>query len=349
MKSRILFSLLALYLSPAIQAQPSAQNDGIYQPKRIRFKPDHFYNSFSINVEPVLSIHSGDTVQSETIDALGRDKNGVRRQPGGNPLTGPFYILNSKAGDILKISLTRLSLNRNYAYTTETFVPRSMPDFIHKQFKKAHLVKWTLDIQNGYASPDSPFSSYHNLKEFKVPLHPFLGCIGVAPKNKKNEILSFFQGEFGGNIDYCGIRESSIIYLPVLHDGGYFYIGDGHAIQGDGEIAGNALETSLDVEFTIEIFKNEAIHLKFPRVEDSLYIIAIGMGKSLDQAIKSASVGLLDWLQEIYHLTIQEATQVMSTTIEYRIAEVADPEVVVVAKIKKNLLKSIAGKSNVVP
>ena len=341
MNSRFIFYLLFLLSTNSIKAQPSVKTDSIYQPKRIRFIPNHFYNSFSRNVSPVLSIHSGDTIETETIDALGRDKDGLKRQSGGNPLTGPFYILDSKAGDLLKIDLKKINLNRNYAYTTESFVSRSMPDSIHKQFRNPRLVRWTLDIQNGNAWPDSPNNAYNDLKHFSVQLHPFLGCIGVAPKNHKNEILSFFQGEFGGNLDYKAIRENSIVYLPVLHDGGYFYIGDGHALQGDGEIAGNALETSLDVEFTIELIRHDGASLKFPRVEDSLYIMSIGPGKTLEQAIKNASGCLLDWLQKIYHLNVKEATQLLSTAIEYDIAEIADPQVIVVAKIKKAILKKI--------
>ena len=339
--------LFIVFFSLLYQTQPitgqvtSPKPDSSYKPGLIKFIPTSFSNKFSLNVKPVLRIHSGDTVCTETIDAFGRDKKGAKRQGGGNPLTGPFYIEDSKPGDVLQITLTKISLNRNYAYTTESFVSRSMPDSITKQFKKAHIVKWKLDIENGFASPDSSFSAYDNLKDFKVSLKPFLGCIGVAPSNKRNEILSFFQGNFGGNLDFSRISQSAIVYLPVLHEGSYFYIGDGQAIQGDGEIAGNALETSLDVEFTIQLIKGDVLQIKYPKVEDSAYIMAIGSGESLDKAIKIATAGLLEWLQHDYRITLQEATQVMSTTIEYTIAEIADPEVIVVAKIKKEILKGL--------
>lgn len=310
--------------------------------RKIEFRPSSFYNKFSLNISPVLRINSGDTVSTETIDALGYDKSGIKRQRGGNPLTGPFYIENSKAGDVLKISLVKVLLNRPYAYTTESFVSRSMPDSIIKQFpKKSHIVKWKLDMEKGLGSPDSSFSKYENLQEFNVALKPFLGCIGVAPANKRNEILSFFQGNFGGNLDYNRTTQSAVVYLPVFHDGGYFYIGDGHAVQGDGEIAGNALETSLDVEFTVTLMKKDSLQLEFPRMEDSACIMSIGVGKTVEKALKIATAGLLKWLQADYHLTLQEATQVMSTTLEYTIAEIADPEIVVVAKIRKELLKEL--------
>jgi amidase len=337
-----IFLVFGSFQIQSIKAQRVlSPSDSTSKPRLIYFTPTSFSNSFSLNITPVLRIHSGDTVRTETIDATGRDKNGTKRQKGGNPLTGPFYIEDSKPGDVLQITLTKISLNRNYAYTSEAFVSRSMPDSIAGQFKKPHLVKWKLDIDHAIGSPDSSFSSYDNLKGIKVPLKPFLGCIGVAPSNKHNEILSFFQGNFGGNLDFCGIKQFATVYLPVFHEGAYFYIGDGHAVQGDGEIAGNALETSLDVEFTIKIIKSDGLPMKFPRVEDSTYLMVTGSGKTLDKAIKIATSGLLEWLQNDYHITVMEATQVMSTSIKYTIAEIADPEVIVVAKINKEILKGL--------
>jgi len=315
-----------------------SDQDSLSKSRFIQFTPVSFTNKFSLNYPPVLTINSGDTVSTETIDAMGYDKNGVKRQKGGNPLTGPFYIANSKPGDVLVITLTKVLLNRPYANTTETFVSRSLPESIIKQLGKTRLVKWNLDVKNGFAFPDT---AYEHLSNFKVPLHPFLGCIGVAPSNKKNEELSFFSGTFGGNLDYSRFTQSATIYLPVFHEGAFLYIGDGHALQGDGEIAGNALETSMDVTFTVKVIKNDSMKLTYPIIEDHVYMMAIGLNKSLDKALKIATGGLLDWLQAEYHLSLQEATQVMSTSIEYTIAEIADRDVEIVAKIKKEILKGL--------
>jgi acetamidase/formamidase len=343
MTYRKLFLLFFIEISFTACAQHSADSNNSSLPRRITFKPETFSNSFSANISPVLRINSGDTIFTETIDASGHDKLGVKRQKGGNPLTGPFYINGSTAWDILKITLYKVSLNRSDAFTTESFSSRSMPDSISKQFKRPQLVKWRLDSKEGVAYPDSSYISSHtNLAGYKVPLHPFLGCIGVAPDNNKKEILSFFQGNFGGNLDFSGMTEGSTIYLPVFHEGGFFYVGDGHAVQGDGEIAGNALETSLDVEFSVELIKGGGSNLNSPRVENSQYRMILGTAKTLDEAIKNATYGLMAWLQEDFHLSTQECTQILSTSIEYRVAEIADPEVVMVAKIKKELLKQSA-------
>jgi acetamidase/formamidase len=330
---KYLLLLICFGVPPFTQAQNS--------PKLIHFVPSSFSNSFTLNREPVLKIISGDTIHTQTIDAFGRDKNGIRRQRGGNPLTGPFYIENADPGDVLAVTFTDVSLDREYAYTSEAFVSRSLPRSITDQFKKVHLVKWRLDLQHGVGWPDSTFDTYENLKNFKVALHPFPGCIGVAPANRKNEVLSFFQGPFGGNLDYSSLTKGATVYLPVFHPGAYFYIGDGHATQGDGEIAGNALETSLDVTFTVRLIKSPIPQLTYPGAEDSVYIMSLGSAKKQEDALKIATAGLLDWLQKDFQLTLHEATQVMSTTIEYTIAEIADPEQIVVAKIKKQALKDL--------
>jgi amidase len=333
---RWIFFIACIILSWPLQAQDTLLS--LNGNKLIHFVPNSFSNSFSFNIPPVLTIRAGDTVSTETIDAAGFDKNAVKRQRGGNPLTGPFFIENSKAGDVLAVTLVKINLNRSYAFTTESFGSRSLPKALIKPSKKSHLVRWRLDKEKGFASLDS---NYEHLQHFKVPLHPFLGCIGVAPLSKKNEILSFFQGPYGGNLDFSSIAQSATVYLPVLHDGAFLYIGDGHALQGDGELAGNALETSLDIEFTVKLLQSDTVILTYPRVEDSVYLMSIGTDKSLDKALKIATSGLLNWLQKDYHLSLPEATQVMSASIEYTIAEIADPEVEVVAKIKKEILSGL--------
>ena len=334
MKRPLYLLFLCLPASAESQDLLTSAGHGVH----IHFIPTSFSNSFSANIKPVLTINAGDSVLTETIDAAGFDNNSVKRHKGGNPLTGPFYVKDSKAGDVLAVTLTKINLNRSSAFTTETFVSRSLPKPILQNLPRVHLAKWNLNVTRGFATPDSAFE---HLQDFKVPLHPFLGCIGVAPSSKGNEVLSFFQGPYGGNLDFISIAQSATIYLPVFHDGGFLYIGDGHALQGDGELAGNALETSLEVEFTVTLMKRDSIKLLYPRVEDSVYKMAIGIDKSLDNALKKATSGLLQWLQADYYLSLLEATQVVSTSIEFAIAEIADPEVEVVAKIKKGILKNL--------
>jgi acetamidase/formamidase len=305
----------------------------------IKFSPVNFLHSFNADSAPAVTIRPGDTVETETIDAMGFDRNRVRRSKGGNPLTGPFRIEGAIPGDVLIVRLLAVSLNRDFAFTTDYFAGRSMPKDITQQIKKAHLVKWQLDRRLGLAWPDSPAEEYPHLVRFKVPVSPMIGCIGVAPAG--HAMLSFFQGPWGGNLDYNQIKQGATVYLPVFKEGAYFYIGDGHAIQGDGEIAGNALETSMDVRFCVGILRDDSLVLSDPRVEDNDNIIALGTGKDLSSATQNASKNLLEWLRRDYHIGLHEATQVMSTTVGYSIAEIADPNVVVAAKIRKVVLQGL--------
>ena len=330
------FGYTSSLLLPAQNALPVS--DSSASNKSIHFIPASFSNKFSLNINPVLTIKTGDTVLTETIDAMGFDKKGIKRQSGGNPLTGPFYIEDAATGDVLAVTLTKISLNRPYAYTTEHFVSRSLPKSITGKFKKSHLIKWNLDIQNGFATPDS---AYEHLQNYKVPLKPFLGCIGVAPSNSKNEILSFFPGPFGGNLDFSSLSQGSTIYLPVFHDGAYLYIGDAHALQGDGELTGNALETSMDFSLVTKVIKSSELRLNFPRFEDVEHIMAIATAKTLEEALKLATLGLLEWIQKDYGLALNEATQVLGPLIEYRIPTLAGPKVEIVAMIKKENLKGL--------
>src|SRR4029079_16682752 len=124
------FFLFLLFSGIAILAN----SQGI-SPTHIHFTPTSFSNSFSLNKEPVLRIRPGDTVLTETIDAGGFDKNGVKCQKPGNPLTGPFYIENCSPGDALAVTITKLALNRSTAFTTESFSSRALPKTITKEFK----------------------------------------------------------------------------------------------------------------------------------------------------------------------------------------------------------------------
>lgn len=311
------------------------------QAKRVDYEPTTYYRNFSHKISPVLKISQGDTLVSETVDAVGFDQTGSKVTERGNPQTGPFYIEGAMPGDVLAITLTRVSLNRDYATTLEQFVRRSLPfDVIKPVYaRNARLVKWTLDKDSGYAFPQD---THEHLSSFKVPLSPFMGCVAVAAPVKDKEPLSYFAGQFGGNMDFYKVAQGSTIYIPVFHEGALLYIGDGHAVQGDGEITGDALETSMDFSLVTKVIKSSELQLNFPRIEDSEHIMTIATAKTLEEALKLATLGLLEWVQKDYSLSLNEATQVLGTLIEYRIPTLAGPKVAIVAMLKKERLKGLA-------
>jgi acetamidase/formamidase len=312
------------------------------QPKSIEFKPTVFYHNFSYKFPPALTVQPGDTIKSESVDAGGSDKNGTRLTKGGNPLTGPFYINGASPGDILAITLTTVSLNRDYAVTTEGFVKRAFPKKAMKGIYGHHakLIKWTLMRDSGYAQTQSV---HEHLNNFKVPLNPFMGCVGVAAPAKRKAPLTYFADEYGGNMDFYKVTEGATIYLPVFHEGALLYIGDGHAGQGDGEINGNALETSMNFAFVTRVIKG-APQLSFPRIEDSEHIVSMAMDKTLERALIKATQELVAWVQHDYHLSLDEATQVIGTSIEYRIPTLAGPKLEIAAMIKKKILIGLKNK-----
>jgi len=142
-------------------------------------------------------------------------------------------------------------------------------------------------------------------------------------------------------MDFTAVTTGATIYLPVYHPGALLTLGDGHAAQGDGELNWDAIETSLNVAFTVQLIKQPATPLQNPRVENKDYIMAVGADSSLDVALRIATSNLLQYLQQQYHLTNEEATQVMGSSLEYKIAEIVDPKTEIVAMIKKSQLAKI--------
>ena len=141
-------------------------------------------------------------------------------------------------------------------------------------------------------------------------------------------------------MDFNEIVEGATVYLPVNVPGALLYVGDGHASQGDGELNGNALETSMDVEFTVDVIPGKSVFA--PRVESATHIIAMGLAGSLDEAFRMATANMESWLRDKYALTPSEMAQVLGTSAEYKISEVADRNAGVVLMIKKDRLNSLA-------
>ena len=300
------------------------------------FTPAVFYNEFSATTLPVLRIAPGDSVRTMTIDASGSDDKGVSRGKGGNPQTGPFYVIGAAPGDTLAVHLIRLRLNRDWAISTDTLSSLAMtPELAARMPRQGQLVRWRLDSGRGVATRENPPA---NLKQYVVPLRPMLGCIALAPPVADPVRHTGEFGVWGGNLDFNDIVEGTIVFLPVSVPGGLLYLGDGHAAQGDGELNGNGLETSMDVEIRVELLRRQSIPA--PRVESSTHLMTIGLGASLDDALRKATTNMVHWLMARHALTLSEVSQVLGTSARYRVSVIVGSNAGIALKVHKDRLQS---------
>ena len=283
------------------------------------FEPTSFSNEFTAHRPPALVIWPGEVIATSTLDSGGIDKDGRTRALYGNPQTGPFFVFGADRGDVIAVRIRRLRLNRDWADSLDGFSARAMPPSLAaKAAELGKRVRWRLDRATGLARLENPPEA---LRGYAIPVRPMLGGIGVAPDFGFAPFSAGDTGRFGGNLDYNGVVEGVTVYLPVFQPGAMLFLGDGHALQGDGETTQWALETSLDVEFSVAILPARA--LATPRVESDTHITAIGQAGSLDEAVRSATAGMVQWLAQDYGLTPSEASLILGSAAEYRVVTLA--------------------------
>src|SRR5215211_1611002 len=292
---------------------------------RHAFTPERYYTTMGSH-PPALRIAPGDTVVTTTVDAIGQDATGEPITPGGNPMTGPFFVEGAEPGDTLIVRLDRLVPNRPTGLSAPVLAPNVVdPEFV-RHLPERPLVVWAVDLAQGEASLRTPVSG---LEALRLPLDPMLGCFGVAPA-RGQAISTVTSAEHGGNMDYRGFRAGVTVYFPVFEPGALLFVGDGHAVQGDGEIVGTGIEISCDIEFTVRLLKGKKINR--PRGENDDYIFAVGNARPLDQAVQHATTELVRWLGEDYGLGVLEASILLGQCVEYDLGNVYDPAYTMVCK-----------------
>ncbi len=305
------------------------------------FTPTMYQRQFGTDAAPVLRLYPGDTVHTTTVDAGGNGRGvfgarGTNVTRGGNPLTGPFYVEGAVPGDVLIVRLHRVRLNRDWAFSGTQIVDAAIEPAYAAERKSANQDnKWVLETIAGTARLQKPSPALANLR---IPLRPFLGVIAVAP-GEGGVPSSRESGAFGGNMEYAQLREGTTLYLPVTTLGAYLSLGDGHAAQGDGELTGDAMETSMDVTFSVDVARWKFASI--PRAETADHIMSIGVGGSVDQALRRATTDLARWLESDYKLTSTEAALVMGFGVIYDVPDLVGTQVGVSARLPKSLLTSI--------
>ena len=122
------------------------------------------------------------------------------------------------------------------------------------------------------------------------------------------------------------------VYFPVFAPGALFHIGDGHAVQGDGEIVGTGVEISFDVRFTVDLVKGQRIC--WPRAEDDTYLMTVGNARPLDQCVQHATTEMLAWLENGFGIDARTAHMFLGQCVEYDVGNIYDPAYTMVCKVR---------------
>jgi len=282
--------------------------------------------------EPVLRIKPGDVLESNTLYSdFFTEKDGP--WPGE---VGPIYIEGATPDDTLVIKIHKIRPNietgrsgtsTSYASLTSTKYTPSLHETVPSK-----MFIWKIDKERMTATLDLPESK---MKQIEVELKPMLGRLATAPSGDQ-AIAGGVPYDFGGNMDTPETCEGATVYLPIFHEGAYFYFGDVHALQGHGEITGSGIETSADVTLEIDLVKGKKID--WPRIENDDYIMVAGSVRPLIDAFRIAHVEMVEWLEEEYGFERWEALQVLSQVGEAQVANVVDPNYTIVSKFPKKHL-----------
>ena len=293
-----------------------------------RFTPTVFHPTMGAH-QPVLRVKSGDTIITTTLDAHGYDDGNVKRGPDTNPMTGPFFIEGAEPGDTLAVSIRRIAINRTMGWTRSGLAWNVVDPALVRDMPAREKTFWR--IAEGRIVLEQPTTA---LKQWSIAVDPMIGCFGVAPAG--GEVISTAtSGRYGGNMDYRMFREGTAAYFPVSVEGALLLLGDAHAAQGDGEIAGTGIETSAEIECTVTVIKKSIV---WPRGETADAIFTVGNARPLEQALQHATTEMLAWLEQDYGLDKVSASHLLGMAVRYDIANVFNPAFSVACRIEKSWL-----------
>jgi amidase len=288
---------------------------------------------------PVARLRPGNILDANSLDCFG---NAIKKPgdtlaltKGDNPLTGPFFIEGAEPGDTLVVRILDLQVDGNQGLGA--FAPgfgalnqTSYTPMLHAPLPEK-IWFYPIDHANNTATFQALDSNY----KVKIPLHPFLGCIGVAPANGEAR-SSIVPAEFGGNMDAPEASPGNTLYFPVNVSGALLYFGDGHAAMGDGEIAGTAIEVPMKARLQVDLVKGK--HTNWPRFENDKEIMAAGIYRPVDDALRIAFTELVAWIHADYGLSELDAYELLSKVGKIHLTEMVDPNYVVVASVEKKYL-----------
>lgn len=335
MKASTFLAALGMTALAAVHAPATAQ-------QAIVIKPDTFFNTLWRGHPVVARIKPGDVAMTRLLDAGARDFMNVQRAQPSNPMVGPIHIEGAQPGDAIGVTLRKIRPSRGSAWSFYrlglfSLTPGSIEGIYRNSYKadlvrpgRSDLLLWDVDTIKGTVKLREPRSVRHPLE---FPMEPMLGVVGVAPSGDFAP-TSGPSREYGGNMDFNEVREGSTVWLPVYNPGALLFLADGHALMADGEPTGAGIETSMDVEFSVELRKDA--RLTGPRVVTRDYIISVGSQAEfispLDRAVQLATSDMVRWLVEDYGMEPWAAHMLIGAKGEYEVVTVMGSAAIKIAK-----------------
>lgn len=330
---------LLVMLCAACGAAAQARQDGASGTVRFKGTSDNVKFVFGV-APPVTRLKPGNILEANSLDCFG---NGIQKpgdttamSKGDNPLTGPFFIEGAEPGDTLAVKILDLQVdgNQGVGALSPGFGAINSTHYTPVLEKEPIAEKiWFYPID--HAENAATFQALDSNFKVKIPMHPFLGCIGVAPANGEAR-SSLVPAEFGGNMDAPEVSVGNTLYLPVNVAGALFYFGDGHAAMGDGEVAGSAIEVPMRARLQFELVKGKSTG--WPRFENDKEIMTTGIYRPVDDAVRIAFTELVHWIHRDYGLSEMDAYELLSKVAKIHLTEMVDPNYVVVASVEKKYL-----------
>jgi amidase len=329
LRSRSLYPLAA-FLPEGHRQTPPQPFEGVMTTHIL--KPTTWHNTLG-TFEPALRCDSGDTIVIETLDAAGADRDGIVRGPRPNPVNAPIFVEGAEPGDALRVDILRMTPTRDTGWTYGPLAPNVIDPGAVRSLPAKERVTWRIDRQMRTARLENPPPE---LEDFVLDLEPMIGCFGVAPASGQ-ALSNATSAENGGNMDYRGFGEGTTVWFPVAAPGALFALGDGHAVQGDGEIVGTGIETTFEIEVRLSVEKSRP--MTWPRGETATDIFTVGNARPLDQALQHATTEMLSWLTTEYGFSVMGASHLLGQVVRYDVGNVFDPAYTMVCRVAKKWLR----------
>jgi acetamidase/formamidase len=297
-------------------------------------RAERFSYVFSPYATPIARVGSGETLDIFTEDAFESRVQSeqdlptrVLEFPFLNPQTGPIFVEGARKGDTLAVEILDIEPTRDFV------VSAFIPDFggLTGTTQTALLNEPLPERVFLYPLRDGAVELHGGRK---VPYEPFLGTIATAPEIEA--IGALVPGPFGGNMDVPDTCPGNVVRLPVSVDGAFFYTGDAHAAQGDGELCGVACEVTARVRLRLTVESGRTI--AWPRIESDSELMTVGSARPMEDAARIAWKELIGWLEADYGIDRWEAYQLLTHAGRMRIGNMVDPLYSVVARIDKRYL-----------